>query len=359
MQITESIARRCVSLLRGCGRWCGVLAFLALALAMGSGSPLCAAQETVLVGSGSTVPAPLYAKWAEEYNKRNPKVQMRYVPIGAGEGIKQISHGSGDFAAGEVPLTTKEREEGGLIEVPATLIAIVPIFNLPGVEGELRFSGALLADIFLGRVKRWNSPALAKINPDLSLPDLPIKVVHRPGGKGSNYVFSEFLSKSSPAFREEIGISASPAWPVGTSAERSSDMADKVRSEPGSIGYVEAQYAFKLHIRSSSVLNPAGHFVAASEKTITAACHGVEAPGWDRLSASLINAPGPDSFPITSFSWLYLKVGAADSRRAAALADLLNWMLADGQRFAVKEGYSELPPPLRENVKAKISKSLQ
>ena len=301
------------------------------------------------------MPLPLYAKWAEQYDKRNPKIQMRYLPIGTSEGIKQISHGSGDFAAGEVPLTATERAEGGLIEVPALLIGIVPIYNLPGVQGEMRFSGEVLARIFLGQIKTWDSPALARLNPSLSLPDLPIKVVYRPAGKGSNYVFSDFLSKSSSQFRTEIGRSPSPAWPVGTPAERSSEMAEKVKSEPGSIGYVEAQYAVKMNIPNGSVLNPAGHFVKASEKTISASCIAVEEPGWDRFSTSLTNAPGADSFPIVSFTWLYLRTTSTDPARAAALSDLLNWMFTDGQRIASQEGYSQLPLPLLEKVKNKAS----
>src|ERR1035438_9946154 len=173
--------------------------------------PLGFAQEAVvLVGSGSSVPAPLYNKWAQEYNKRNPGIQMKYVPAGTSEGIKLVSHGSGDFGAGEAQLTAAERKEGNLIELPTVLIGIVPIYNLPGVHTELRFSGELLAEIFLGQVKLWNASQISKLNPNVSLPSLPIKVIYRPAGKGSNYVFSEFLSKTSSKFRKQIGTSASP-----------------------------------------------------------------------------------------------------------------------------------------------------
>lgn len=353
MRVPAMLAQALVSLRLRFGR---VGAFLALVFVVGVPSPLCLGQETVaLVGTGSSVPAPLYSKWSEEYNKRSPKRQVRYLPLGTSEGIKQISHGSGDFAAGEVPLTAKERSEGRLIELPALLIGIVPIYNLPGVRGEMRFSGDVLAGIFLGQIKTWNSPAIAKLNPNTSLPDLPIKVVYRPAGKGSNYVFSEFLSKSSSAFRAEIGISPSPKWPVGVPAERSSDIAEKVKSEPGSIGYVEAQYAIKMNIPYGSVLNPAGHFIKASEKTISAACRAVEQPGWDRFSASLTNAPGAESFPIVSFTWLYLRTASSDPARATALSDLLNWMFSEGQSIASQEGYSELPPPLLKKVRNKAN----
>jgi phosphate transport system substrate-binding protein len=289
------------------------------------------------------------------FNQHDPKIKMRYLPIGTSEGINQISHGSGDFGAGEVPLTAKERREGELFEVPAVIIGIVPIYNLPGIQQELRFSGDILAEIFLGHVKTWKSSSLAKLNPDVNLPDLPIKVVYRPAGKGSNFVFSEFLSKTNARFRAEIGTSPSPKWPVGAPAERSSDMADKVKNETGSIGYVEAQYAIKAKISFGLVLNPAGQFVKASPETMIAACRAVEAPKWNKLAASLTNAPGKDSFPITSFTWLYLRTASTDSKRTAALANLLNWMFTDGQRLAAREGYTELPEPLLAKVKTAIS----
>jgi phosphate transport system substrate-binding protein len=180
-------------------------------------------------------------------------------------------------------------------------------------------------------------------------------VIYRPAGKGSNYVFSEFLSKASSKFRAQIGVSPSPNWPVGAPAERSSDMADKVKSATGAIGYVEAQYAVKANIPFGLVLNPAGRYIKASPETLAAACQAVEAPHWDKFSASLTNAPGADSFPVTSFTWLYLRTSVSDGRRATALADLLNWMYTDGQELAAQEGYSELPAPLLAKVKAKVS----
>ena len=317
-----------------------------------------AQNAVVLVGSGSSVPAPLYNRWAQEYGKRTPNLQMRYLPVGTSEGIKQISHAAGDFAAGEAQLTEKERKEGSLIEVPVVLIGIVPIYNLPDVHHELRLSGEVLAGIFLGDVKMWNAPQIAKLNPDVALPALAIQVINRPAGKGSNYVFTDFLSKVSSKFRAEIGVTPSPKWPVGEPAERSSDMADKVKNNPGSIGYVEYQYAVKGSISQAAVLNPGGKFVRASSESIAAACKAAEAPRWSNFSASLTNASGADSFPITSFTWIYLRTPSSDSSRAAALGDLLNWIYTDGQAYAVQEGYSELPSPLLAAVRKKV-KDLQ
>src|SRR5258708_6273257 len=312
-------------------------------------------QTTVLVGSGSSVPLPLYTKWKQEFNKRSPAIQTQYQPIGTNEGLKLIAKGVGDFSAGEVQLTPQERADGKLTELPTALIAIVPIYNLPGVHEELRFNGELLAEIFLGRVKTWDAPSIARLNPNVKLPSLPIKVFYRPAGKGTNYVFTEFLSKTSPAFKTQIGRSASPAWPVGTPAERSSDMADKVSKEAGAIGYVEHQYAVQNQMTYGLVQNPAGKFVKATQASITAACQAVEAPQWDKFAASLTNVPGVDSFPITSFTWLYLRTGPADPKRAAALKELLTWMFSDGQQLGSQLGYSALPAPLLAKVRAKVA----
>jgi phosphate transport system substrate-binding protein len=317
--------------------------------------PSFAQDAIVLVGSGSSVPAPLYNRWAAEYNKRNPALQFRYLPIGASEGIKQISKGSGDFGAGEVPLTTAERAEASLVELPSVMIAIVPYYHLPGPHQDLRFTGELLAEIFLGEIKKWNDPQIAKLNSNASLPDLPIKVFYRPAGKGTNYVFSDFLSKTSSKFRTRIGTSPSPKWPVGDPAERSSDMADKVKGETGSIGYGELQYAIKGDIAYGKVQNAAGNFVKASPETVLAACKAVEAPGWDKFAATLMNASGAESYPLTSFTWLYVRAGIPDARRADALADLLNWIYTDGQKLAGEEGYSELPQQLLAKVRARAN----
>jgi len=324
-----------------------------LAVAVLVPSSIAAQSSVVLVGSGSTVPAPLYSKWSDAYNQRNPTFQVRYLPVGTSEGINNVAKGSGDFAAGEAPLGA--REKSTMTEVPSLVIGIVPIYNLPGVQKDLRFSGELLAEIYLGNVKSWNAPQIAKLNPGVSLPDLPIKVVYRPGGKGSNYIFSEFLAKSSSQFRSEIGATASPKWPVGKPAERSLDMTERVKAESGSIGYVEAQYAIKAGIPMGEVLNPAGKFVKPSVETITNACRAIESPSWDKFSASLIDAPGADSFPIAGFSWLYLRTSPVDAKRHAAMDDFLTWAYADGQKLAAEDGYTQLPPPLLEKVKGKVA----
>jgi phosphate transport system substrate-binding protein len=331
------------------------LCFFAFLLCSGIGH---AQNSLVLVGSGSTVPAPLYNRWTQEFAKRKSNVQFRYLPVGTSEGINQISHSSGDFAAGEAQLTEPERKQGSLIELPVVLIAIVPIYNLPNVQQELRLSGEVLAAIFLGDIKMWNAPQIAKLNSDISLPNLAIQVVNRPAGKGSNYVFTDFLSKASAKFRSEIGVTPSPKWPVGTAAERSSDMADKVKNTPGSIGYVEYQYATKNNISQAAVQNRSGKFVKATLPSMIAACQYAESPNWKNFSASLINTPGADSFPITSFTWIYVRSRSNDASRSVALNGLLEWIYTDGQQYAVEEGYAELPPQLLAALRRKV-KELQ
>jgi phosphate transport system substrate-binding protein len=327
-----------------------LLAFLTVALHTSSAK---AQDAVVLVGSGSSVPAPLYNRWTQEYGKRSAKIQFRYVPIGTSEGIKEITRGASDFGAGEAQLTEKEKKDGGLIELPVVLIGIVPIYNLADARQELKLSGEVLAGIYLGDIKTWNAPQIAKLNPDINLPNTPIQVINRPAGKGSNYVFTDFLSKVSSKFRSQVGVTPSPKWPVGEAAERSSDMAEKVKNSPGAIGYVEYQYALKNGISQAAVLNSAGKFVKASMESIAAACNAVEEPRWNNFSASLANASGGDSFPITSFSWIYVRTSLTDKVRAGALSDLLDWIYADGQRSAAQEGYSALPPQLLTALRKK------
>jgi len=350
-------ASRCAQRRSGSYLFSQIWLLLLLAFAL-CNSAAQAQSSIVLVGSGSSVPAPLYNRWTQEYGKRNAKIQIRYLPIGTSEGIKEISRGASDFGAGEAQLTEKQRKEGNLTELPVVLIGIVPIYNLPELHQELRLSGDVLAEIFLGEVKIWNAPQIAKLNPDVTLPNLPIQVINRPAGKGSNYVFTDFLSKVNSKFRTEVGVSPSPKWSVGEPAERSSDMADKVKNTSGAIGYVEYQYAVKGGIPQAVVLNPAGRYVKASMETIAAACDAAEEPRWNNFSASLTNVSGADSYPITSFTWIYLRTPVSDAARAAALSDLLEWIYSDGQLSAAQEGYSALPAQLLAAVRKK-AKSLQ
>lgn len=326
--------------------------FLTFWLVLG-GTAASSQSTTILVGSGSTIPAPLYARWSEEYGKRSSGNRMRYLPVGTVEGIEEISRNVGDFAAGEVQLT-QAQQKIGLIALPAILIGIVPVYNVPGLAQPLRFSGEVLARIYLGEIRNWNAPEIASLNPGLTLPNLKIRTVIRTAGKGSNYVFTDFLSKTSPEFRDKIGVTASPKWPQGDPAARSSDMAEKVKNIPGSIGYVEYEYAVKHNLAQGTVLNAAGKFARVSEQALMAACASADSPLWTNFSVSLTNSAGAESYPITSFSWIYLRVPAQSGEREPALRDLLSWIYTKGQVFAAQEGYTTLPPEMLAAIRKQI-----
>lgn len=319
-----------------------------------------AAQDSInLVGAGGSVTLPLFEKWGQGFNRINHSVRMQYQSMATAEGIKliygsQAELGKSDFSAGEIILTEKERREGNLIQLPVVTIAIVPCYNLPN-QPQLKFTGELLAQIYLGHVKSWNAPQIAKLNPGVALPSITIKVVYRPAGTGSNFIFTDFLSKVSPEFRSRIGHTASPKWPVGESAEHSSNVVAKITGEIGSLGYVELQYAQGAGLSTGLVQNAAGKFVQASDASINAACRSIQAPEWNRFSASLTNAPGADSFPIASFSWIYLRADSPASKRKAALISLLQFIYTNGQQVLSEQGYAALPPPLLDRIKTRIA----
>ena len=311
------------------------------------------AQDTIsLVGSGSNVPSPLYAAWTEQYNKLKPNVQVRYLPLGTSESIKEISGGAGDFGGGEIPLSDAQMHGGKhpLLQFPTVLVAIVPIYKLPG-EPELRFSGDLLADIFLGNIKNWKDTRIAKLNPGVQLPDLPITVVHRTPGKGSNYILTDFLSKTSPEWKSTIGKNASPHWPLGAEANRSEDMVTKVSGTAGAIGYVELNYAKREDIGYGSVQNAAGQFVKATTASIVAACAANAKNIHADSGASLTNAAGKESYPVVSFTWIYMPASGVAPERSEALKNFWNWALTDGRETANGLGYTVLPPEIVANVR--------
>src|ERR1700751_2587924 len=244
-------------------------------------STLAASPQNIiaLVGSGSNLPTPLYTHWVEEYNKISPGVQVRYLSTGTVKGIEDISRGVGDFAAGEVPMTDEQLKsaKSPILHIPTVLVAIVPIYRVPGVKGNLRFSGPVLAEIFLGTIKNWDDPQLKELNPGQVLPNLEIAVVHRTDGKGSNYIFSDYLSKASAKWRSQIGKTPSPAWPVGVSANRGEDMMEKVKNASGAIGYIELGSTITDNsVGVGHVQNASGKFIGASQASIANASRSAE-----------------------------------------------------------------------------------
>jgi phosphate transport system substrate-binding protein len=309
-----------------------------------------------LVGSGSNLPTPLYSHWTEEYNKLSPTIQVRYLSTGTVKGIEDISRGVGDFGAGEVPMSDEQLKAASspVLQIPTVLVAIVPVYHVPGTKSGLRFSGPLLADIFMGNVKSWDDPRIKDLNPGQTLPHLEIAVVHRSEGKGSNYIFSDFLSKTSAKWRSEIGKSPSPAWPVGQTASRGEDLMEKVKTTPGAIGYIEVGFAKQEgNVGVGLVENAGGKFVGATQASIEAAYRGFEKSIPADFRVSLINAPGAEAYPIVSFTWLYVPVRPGDPERSKALAKYLEWILANGQQSAERHGYAPLPASLVPKVLAK------
>ncbi len=315
------------------------------------------AQNTVaLVGSGSNLPTPLYSYWNDEFNKRNPKVQIRYLSTGTVKGIDDISRGVGDFAAGEVPMSDEQLKAATtqILQIPTVLVAIVPIYHVPGIKGNLRFTGQILAEIFLGEIKNWDDPRLKELNPGHSLPHLEITVIHRTEGKGSNYIFSDYLSKTSPKWRSQIGKTPSPAWPVGESASRGEDMMEKVTNTSGAVGYIELGFTLKNEtVGVGLVENAGGVFVSANPTSIAAAYRAHEKSIPADFRVSLTNPPGKEAYPIVSFTWLYVPVRSSDPERSKGLASYLEWVLSTGQQSAERHGYTPLPESLVPKVLAK------
>ena len=310
-----------------------------------------------LVGSGSNLPTPLYSHWVEEYNKLNPAVQVRYLSTGTVKGIEDISRGVGDFAAGEVPMSDEQLKaaKSPLLHVPTVLVAIVPIYHVPGVRGNLHFSGPVLAEIFLGMIKHWDDAQIKELNPGQTLPHLEISVVHRTEGKGSNYILSDYLSKTSAKWRSQIGKTPSPAWPVGVSANRGEDMMEKVKGTPGAIGYIEIGFTMNDNsVGVGHVQNASGRFVAATQATITGAYHSAEKTIPADFRVSLTNGAGNETYPIVSFTWFYVPEKASDPERSRALANFLEWALSMGEQSAEQHGYTPLPASLTTKVLAKV-----
>ena len=319
--------------------------FLSL-IAFANGKRTNAQSEITLVATGSSLPEPLYRAWGDEYHKQHPEVQLRYLPEGTAESSRKILAGVGDLGGGDAPNPEKDLKSAAVpvLELPSVLIGIAIVYNLPQTSGELRLTGGVVADIFLGKIKTWNDAAIAKLNPEIKLPAQPIQVIHRTGGKGSNYILSDFLCKVSPEFLAKAGRGESPKWPVGMSAGRSQDMADAVKSTAGSIGYTELNLAQAASLRMAKIRNAAGEFVLPTVKSIAAAAS--ESKFKNDFRVSLTHAPGGASYPITSFTWLYVPSKSKEAERGRAVADYLQWIYTDGQRIAQENGYATLPKEL-------------
>ncbi len=303
-------------------------------------------EQTSLSGAGATFPAPLYLKWFEDFEALHPGVQIRYSPIGSQLGDEELAVGQRDFAGSDVApeVAIGAVRAGGMRQFAAVLGAVVPIYNVNGVTRDLHLTAETLADIYLGRVRRWNDPAIRRSNKDVDLPDADIVVVHRSDGSGTTWVWSDFLSKVSPEWSSKFGRGTTLPWPVGLGAEYSQGVTEAVQKTPNSIGYVELAYAIQHDLSFAGVRNKAGEFVHADLESLAEAAKetgvGNESP------MSITDAPGKYAYPIAAFTWILLPAKTRDPAKSAALIELLRWVLISGQKECSALGYVPLPREL-------------
>jgi len=304
-----------------------------------------AAENVQINGAGATFPYPIYSKWFAEYNKLHPEVQINYQSIGSGGGIRQLTNQTVFFGATDGPMTKDQMiaAAGKVLHLPTVLGAVVPIYNVSGVESELKFTGAVLADIFMGKITKWNDPAIAKLNPGVKLPGSDINVVHRSDGSGTTYILADYLGKVSPEWKKTVGIATALNWPVGVGAKGNEGVAGLTKQTPNAIGYVELIYALQNKIDFGSVQNMAGEFVLASLDSVTKAAAATKGKMPEDFRVSITNAPGEGVYPISSFTWLLFYENPKDKKQARIMTDFMRWALADGQKFAAELGYAPLP----------------
>jgi phosphate transport system substrate-binding protein len=320
------------------------LAYSALGLAALAGVTL-GAMAVQINGAGATFPAPIYTKWFSEYNKLHPDVQINYQPLGSGAGIRQVTERTVFFGATDGPMTADQllAAPGKLIHLPTVLGAVVPIYNVPGLSQELKFDGPVLANIFLGKVTKWNDPAITALNPGVNLPGSDIVVAHRSDGSGTTYIWVDYLSKVSPEFKKVVGVGTAVKWPVGVAAAKNDGVAAIVSQTPGALGYVELIYAIQTKAAYGQVKNMNGKFVKASIDSVTAAAAEAAKQMPADYRVSITNAPGDAVYPISSFTWLLLYQDPKDKAQGKVMVEFMKWALTDGQKFAGEMGYAPIP----------------
>jgi phosphate transport system substrate-binding protein len=315
-----------------------------------------ATAQTRLNGAGATFPYPIYSKWFSDYNKLKPDVQINYQSIGSGGGIRQVTAGTVDFGATDGPMSDDQLRtaKSKIVHIPTVLGAVVPAYNLPEVQQELKFTPEALAGIFLGRIRTWNDKAIADANPGANLPGREIVVVHRSDGSGTTFVWTDYLSKVSNDWKAQVGKGTSVKWPIGLGAKGNEGVAGMIRQMPGAIGYIELIYAEQNKIKYGAVKNAAGEFVKASLQATTAAAASVKNMPAD-YRVSITNAPGKDAYPVSSFTWLLVPESGSDAAKRKALIEFLNWMVGDGQKTASQLNYAPLPNEVAQRVKQTIT----
>ncbi|MCU1322965.1 MAG: phosphate transporter, periplasmic phosphate-binding protein [Acidobacteriaceae bacterium] len=308
-------------------------------------------------GAGATFPYPIYSRWFSEYSKLHPDVHINYQSIGSGGGIRQVSEGTVDFGATDSPMTDDaiKNAKTTTMHIPTVLGAVVPVYNLKGVTQDLNFSGDVIADIYLGKISKWSDPRIAKDNPGVKFPDNAILPVYRSDGSGTSFIFTDYLSKVSADFRNKVGAAASVKWPTGIGQKGNEGVAGMVRQAPNSFGYVELIYARGNNMQFGSVKNASGKFVKASTDGVTAAAAAAAKTMPADYRVSITNAPGAESYPISSFTWLLIPLKSTDPAKAKALAEFLGWMLDKGEAEASSMTYAPLPKPVQDMVRKSIA----
>ncbi|MGD1103151.1 MAG: phosphate ABC transporter substrate-binding protein PstS [Terriglobia bacterium] len=317
----------------------GVCAFVESPSAAPAPSPL------LLNATGATFPYIIYSKWFTEYNRIHPDIQINYNSLGSGAGIQQLQAGTVDFGASDMPLNDQKLNDFRfkVLHFPTVLGAVVPTYNLEGVNQELNFTGDVLADIFMGKVTKWNDPALASINKSVKLPDTDILVVHRSDGSGTTFVWTDYLSKVSKEWETKVGRSTSVNWPVGLGGKGNENVSALVKQQPGALGYVELTYAIQNKLPYGRVKNSAGVFVKADLAGVTAAAASESERMPADFRVSITNVSGKAAYPICSFTYLLIPSKIDDPAKKKALKDFLLWMLTDGQNDAEGLSYAKLP----------------
>lgn len=316
-----------------------------------------AAQAQKLTGAGATFPNPIYSKWFDAYNKKTG-IQINYQSIGSGGGIRQFTEGTVDFGATDGPMNESQLTavNGNVVHIPTVLGAVVVTYNLPSIgTTQLRLDGAALVDIFMGRITKWNDKRLAALNPGVNLPNIDLIVVHRSDGSGTTYVFTDFLNKYSREWKDKVGYATSVNWPVGLGGKGNEGVTQQVKQVEGAIGYVELIYAVSNNLPYMLLKNSAGNFVAPSLESASAAAASAKLGKDTDFRVSITNAPGKDTYPITSFTWLLIRKDDKDPAKAKLVRDFLNWMITDeAQAMAQELKYAPLPAEVRGLIADRI-----
>jgi phosphate transport system substrate-binding protein len=310
------------------------------------------ADDLLINGAGATFPAPLYTKWFSDYKKAHADMSFNYQAIGSGGGIKQITERTVDFGASDAPLTDEQlAKAAGLLHIPTVMGAVVVTYNVPGLSA-LKLTPDALAGIFLGKITRWNDPAIASANGAAKLPDSAIVVIHRSDGSGTSAIFTDYLSKVSADWSSQVGHATSVKWPVGLGGKGNDGVTGLVKQTPGSIGYVELAYARQNKLPVSLLKNQAGAFVEPTMTSTSAAAAGVEIP--EDFRVSITNAAGKTAYPIASFTYILIYKDQQDARKGQAVGKFLWWAIHDGQKTAPSLDYAPLPGPVVKKVEARL-----